>query len=66
MTFLLCLPDQLLFFFKTGPFAWNGLLGFGVPATVSSTWFISVAYFIRRSVLAGTPTAVEPLPQPVT
>src|SRR6516162_357188 len=34
MTFMLFLPDQLLFFFKTGAFAWNGVLGFWVPLTV--------------------------------
>jgi hypothetical protein len=64
MTFLLCLPDQLLFFFKTGPFAWNGVLGFWVPATVFSTWFISIFYCIRRSVLTEMRTVEQRIPQP--
>jgi hypothetical protein len=60
MTFVLFLPDQLLFFFKSGPFAWNGVLGFWVPLTVFCSWFISVFYFIRRSVVSEI-RAADPL-----
>lgn len=52
MTFVLFLPDQMLFFFKTGPFAWNGVLGFWVPLTVFCGWFAAIVYVIRRTVLA--------------
>ncbi len=51
LTFVLFLPDQMLFFFKTGPFAWNGLFAFWIPLTVFCGWFIMVFYLIRRSVL---------------
>lgn len=51
MTFILFLPDQMLFFFKTGPFAWNGLFAFWVPLSVFCGWFIMVFYLIRRSIL---------------
>jgi hypothetical protein len=51
MTFLLFLPDQMLFFFKTGPFAWNGLFAFWVPLSVFCGWFVLVFYLIRRSIL---------------
>jgi len=51
MTFILFLPDQLLFFFKTGPFAWNGLFAFWVPLSIFCGWFIMVFYLIRRSIL---------------
>ncbi|BBY83398.1 hypothetical protein H7I53_25295 [Mycolicibacterium pulveris] len=54
MTFLLFLPDQMLFFFKTGPFAWNGVLGFWVPLTVFCTWFIAIFVVMRRSLLTAT------------
>jgi hypothetical protein len=52
MTFILFLPDQMLFFFKTGPFAWNGLFGFWVPLSVFCGWFLLLAFLIRRSILA--------------
>ena len=51
MTFVALLPGQALFFFKSGPFAWNGLLAFWVPLTVFGCWFFMVAYLIQRDVL---------------
>jgi hypothetical protein len=58
MTFILFLPDQALFFFKSGPFAWNGLFAFWIPLTVFGGWFFMVAYLIRRHVLSETARAV--------
>jgi hypothetical protein len=52
MTFILFLPDQMLFFFKESPFAWNGLFAFWVPLSVFCGWFILLAYLMRRSILA--------------
>jgi len=49
--FVLLIPDQLLFFFKTGPFAWNGLLAFWVPLTVFCIWFLVIAWLMRRALL---------------
>ena len=51
MTFLLLVPDQMLFFFKTGPFAWNGLLGFWIPLTALGSWFITIFILMRRTLL---------------
>jgi hypothetical protein len=51
LTFLLFLPDQMLFFFKSGPFAWNGLFAFWIPLTVFGGWFFMIFYLIRRSIL---------------
>ena len=48
-TVVMMLPNQLLFFFKTGPFAWNGLFGFWVPVTMFAAWFLLVAFFLRRA-----------------
>ena len=53
LTFVLFLPDQALFFFKSGPFAWNGLFAFWVPLSVFGGWFFMVAYLIQRDVLRG-------------
>jgi hypothetical protein len=51
--FVLMLPDQLLFFFHTGPFAWNGLISFWLPIPVFSSVFIMFFFFLRRDALRG-------------
>lgn len=45
------LPGQLLFFFKTGPFAWNGLFAFYLPMTVFFVWFVAAFYVMRKATL---------------
>lgn len=45
--FVLVLPGQLLFFFKTGPFAWNGILAFWVPVIVFCCYFLVMQKVIR-------------------
>lgn len=37
---ILLVPGSLIPFFKTGPFAWNGILTFYIPATVFALWYI--------------------------
>lgn len=37
---ILYLPELLIFFFKTGPFAWDGLVGFWIPAVVFIGYFL--------------------------
>lgn len=53
LTFILVLPDQLLFFFKTGPFAWNGLFSFWVPVTMFAVWFLVLFAVLRKRYLVG-------------
>lgn len=60
--FVLFLPDQLLFFFKTGPFAWNGLFAFWIPLTNFCGWFLMLFYFIRRSIVRES-LAPKPIEQ---
>ena len=36
---VLFMPGGLITFFKTGPFAWNGLLAFWMPLTVFFLWY---------------------------
>ena len=51
-TMLLELPGELLFFFKTGPFAWNGIFGLYIPVTAFTLWFFVMFYVMRKSALA--------------
>ncbi|MFF0496363.1 hypothetical protein ACFYU5_08175 [Nocardia aobensis] len=37
---VLYLPELLVFFFKTGPFAWNGIVGFWIPAVLFIAYFL--------------------------
>lgn len=48
---LLFLPDQLLFFFHTGPFAWDGLFAIYLPLQAGGVQMILLIYFLRRAVL---------------
>ena len=49
--FVLFLPGQLLFFFKDGPFAWNGVFGFWIVLGAFCGWFVIVFSLIRKQVL---------------
>lgn len=37
-------------FFKTGPFAWNGLLVFWLPATLFALWFFIMAIMLLKAI----------------
>lgn len=44
------LPGSLLVFFKSGPFAWNGLFPWWIPATVFGLWFIVMVTAVLKAV----------------
>lgn len=44
------LPAFLLVFFKTGPFAWNGLLSFWLAAALFGGWFLLTSIMLLRAV----------------
>lgn len=46
------LPDQLIFFFKTGPLAWDGLFGWWIPLFDFFAWILVTFYLLRRAVIA--------------
>lgn len=49
-TAMLFLPGTLLYFFKTGPFAWNGLLVWWIPLSVFFGWFIVMCVMTIKAV----------------
>lgn len=51
MVVLGLLPDQLLFFFHSGPFAWNGLFGLWIPLVLFGSWFLVMFWLMRRAIL---------------
>jgi hypothetical protein len=58
-------PLSIVFFFKSGLFAWNGLFGFYLPFVTFWIWFFVMTYTIRRSLhrlddgaRLGSPAAV--------
>ena len=47
-TALLYSPGALITFFKAGPFAWNGLLTFWLPAAAFGSWFLLTFWLLRK------------------
>jgi len=43
-------PGSLLVFVKTGPFAWNGVITFGLAGTVFLVWFLVMTWARLRAV----------------
>jgi len=51
---ILFLPGQLIFFFYTGPFAWDGVIAFYLPVVVIIAWF-SIMFVQMRKVILRKP-----------
>ncbi len=47
---LLLLPASMIIFFKTGPFAWTGVIGFWIPAAVFGIWYIVMTVVLLRGI----------------
>ena len=41
---VLFLPGPMLFYFLSGPFAWNGIAAFWIPANVFGAWFLIMTH----------------------
>ena len=46
---LLTLPGGLCIFFKTGPFAWNGVLAFWMPLVLYGFWYAIMFMLLRKA-----------------
>jgi hypothetical protein len=49
-TGLLFLPGGILVFFKTGPFAWNGLFVWWIPLVAFVAWFSTTALYLFKAI----------------
>lgn len=47
----LMLPAALIYFFKTGPFAWNGAFCFWLPLGCYALWFAVMTVMCRKAIL---------------
>lgn len=47
---ILFIPGGLLTFFKTGPFAWDGLLAFWLPLTVFFVWYLAMFVVLVKAI----------------
>lgn len=60
---LVAAPGALTTFFKTGPFAWNGLLTFWLPLIALLIWFVAMAWLTSKAAMreegAEEPNAVS-------
>ena len=50
-TVFLFTPGSLIYFFKDGPFAWDGLLSWWLVVTVFAIWFVVTFFVMRRAIL---------------
>jgi hypothetical protein len=50
----------LAVFFKTGAFAWNGLIGFYIPVTTFILWIITMTVLMHRWTVRGSVGEPEP------
>lgn len=48
----LLLPATLIAFFKSGIFAWTGLVGFWIPAAVFGIWYVVLTPLLLRAIRA--------------
>jgi outer membrane murein-binding lipoprotein Lpp len=46
------IPADIIFFFKTGPFAWNGIFGFGLSFAAYFGWTTVVTVMTGKAVSA--------------
>ncbi|MGE3297731.1 MAG: hypothetical protein AB7I68_10315 [Porticoccaceae bacterium] len=52
---MLFVPGGLLTFFKTGPFAWDGLFVFWVPLVVFLLWYGAMFVLLRQAIAKSSP-----------
>jgi hypothetical protein len=56
---LLFLPGGLVYFFKDGPFAWNGIFALYIPAVAFCGWFFVMFVPLRSAILRQAQVSTE-------
>jgi hypothetical protein len=57
---VLIIPAGLVLFFKSGPFAWNGVIGFFCPLVAFSVWIISTTIVVHKALTRQIAEGTEP------
>jgi hypothetical protein len=52
---ILFMPAGMIAFFKSGPFAWNGLIAFWIPAIVFGAWFMVMFPILIKAIRQPDP-----------
>ena len=47
---ILLVPGGLITFFKTGPFAWDGIIAFWLPLVIFFGWFLVMFQVLRKNI----------------
>jgi hypothetical protein len=63
LTGLSFVVDVMLAFYRTGPFAWNGLLSMYVPFTCFGAWFLSMHYVLVKAIRKQAQQEREQFPE---
>lgn len=61
---IMFIPGELIWFFKSGPFAWNGLVSFWFVVAAFSVWMVLMTYYTARAIKSQPDdewTEVDPL-----
>jgi hypothetical protein len=57
---LLITPAGLVLFFKTGPFAWNGIVGIYIPLAGFAIWMGAISYEVHKALTQQIAEGTEP------
>jgi hypothetical protein len=53
-------PGSLIYFFKTGPFAWDGLLSWWLVVVDFCIWFVVMFYVMRKAIQGHAAAGIAP------
>jgi hypothetical protein len=61
---MLILPAGLVLFFKSGPFAWNGIVGIYIPLAAFAIWVTALTIAVHRALTAQIAADVDSVESP--